>query len=325
MCDEARAWMPATYAINASHVPLRACFDAPCAGETEMRCTARDVVSLLVSILGPLLETVLDRVCPALFERAHSRREFIVLSGTGSEGKSLLFALLRLVAPALVVKAEALCVGGRGLCGNNESWFRAKEAAIVVTEEVDGVLDGNAYKDLSGGNGVSISCSKKYGHEIETKFCGLVVLLTNSRLTFRPLDGALAGRMIVGRMPSKFVRSASEAKAAYGEKAHVKVYAAFEDEQHVQRLFETDARYRAALMACLYSHYRRRRGQYAPLDARYDAKPEYVAECASGTPTGMFDAFWTVDPTAGRTPRSAKDMYEEMRSELSLAGGARPI
>jgi hypothetical protein len=30
------------------------------------------------------------------------------------------------------------------------------------------MLDGNAYKDLSGGNGVSISCSKKYGHEIET-------------------------------------------------------------------------------------------------------------------------------------------------------------
>jgi hypothetical protein len=42
-----------------------------------------------------------------------------------------------------VVKAEALSVGGRGLTGNNESWFRAKEAAIVVTEEVDGVLDGN--------------------------------------------------------------------------------------------------------------------------------------------------------------------------------------
>jgi hypothetical protein len=127
--------------------------------------------------------------------------------------------------------------------------------------------------------------------------------------------------MIVGRMPSKFVRSAAQAKAAYGEKAHVKVYAAFEDEQHVQRLFETDARYRAALVACLYSQYHRRKGQYAPLDARYDAKPEYLAECASSTPTGMFDAFWIVDPAAVRVPRSAKDMYEEMRLELSSAGG----
>ena len=61
---------------------------------------------------------------------------------------------------------------------------------------VDGVLDGNAYKELSGGNGVTISCSRKYGHEIETKFSGLVVLLTNNRLNFKPLDGALAGRML---------------------------------------------------------------------------------------------------------------------------------
>jgi hypothetical protein len=187
LLDEARQWMPATYAMNTDGVALRERFMQPSSAETELQCVARDVVSLLMCILGPLLDTVFDRICPALFERAHRRCEFIVLSGTGTEGKSLLFALLRLVAPALVVKAEALAVGGRGLCGNNESWFKAKDAAIVVTEEVDGILDGN---------GVSISCSKKYGHEIETKFCGLIVLLTNSRLNFRPLDGALVGRML---------------------------------------------------------------------------------------------------------------------------------
>jgi hypothetical protein len=324
-CDGAREWMPKTYAINARHVPLRSSFEQPREGETELQCVARDVASLLESILGPVRDTVLDRICPALFERAHSRREFIVLSGTGSEGKSLLFALVRLVSPALVVKAEALCVGGRGLSGNNESWYKAKEAAIVVTEEVDGMLDGNAYKDLSGGNGVSISCSKKYGHEIETTFGGLVVLLTNNRLNFRPLDGALAGRMIVVRMPSKFVRSALEAKEAFGEKAHVKVYAAFEDEQYVLRLFKTDSRYKAALVAYLYAHYSRRKGQYAPLDARYDAKPEYVAECASSTPTGMFDSFWRVDPAAVSIPRSAKDMYQEMKGELPASAGGEQL
>ena len=35
---------------------------------------------------------------------------------------------------------------------------------IAVSEEVDCMLDGNAYKDLRGSNGISISCSKKYGH-----------------------------------------------------------------------------------------------------------------------------------------------------------------
>jgi len=314
--DGQRAWMPATYAINASHVPLRTHFEPPSEGETELQCVARDVVSLLHSILGPLRETLLDRICAAFFERAHSRREFIILSGTGSEGKSLLFALLRLVAPALVVKAEALSVGGRGLTGNNESWFRAKEAAIVVTEEVDGVLDGNVYKDLSGGNGVSISCSKKYGHEIETTFRGLVILLTNSRLDFKPLDGALADRMLVARMPSKFVRSAAQAKAAYGEKAHVTVYAAFEDEQYVQRLFETDMRYRAALVACLFAHYRVRRGQYQPLDARYDGKKEYISQCSSNTPAGMFDACWRVDAASANEGRTAKDMLDIMKERV---------
>jgi hypothetical protein len=115
-------------------------------------------------------------------------------------------------------------------------------------------------------------------------------------------------------MPSKLVRSADGAKAAYDEKAHVKVYAAFEDEQYVQRLFETDARYRAALVACLYAHYRRRKGQYAALDARDDAKPEYVAECASSTPTGMFDSFWRVDPAFASEGRSAKEMFDEMKA-----------
>ncbi|KAJ1630926.1 hypothetical protein T492DRAFT_870775 [Pavlovales sp. CCMP2436] len=169
--------------------------------------------------------------------------------------------------------ARRSAVGGRGLSGNNESWERAKGAAIVVTEEVDGILDGNAYKDLSGGNGVSICCSKKYGHEIETKFCGLVVLLTNSRLDFKPFDEALSDRIIAGRMPSKF--------AAYGQKAHVKVYAAFEDEQYVQGLFDTDPRYLAAIVAALYAHYRQRTGQYAQLDARYDGKKEYSAQFAA--------------------------------------------
>jgi hypothetical protein len=116
------------------------------------------------------------------------------------------------------------------------------------------------------------------------------------------------------------VRSADGARAAYGEKAHVKVYGAFQDEQYVQRLFETDARYRAALIACIYGHYRRRKGQYDTLDARYDAKPEYVAECASSTPTGMFDSFWKVDDKAPHISRSAKDMFEEMRLELSTKG-----
>lgn len=323
--DHVGEWMPQTYAINTSHVPPRSRFEPPRAGETELQCIARDVASLLVSILGPLHDTVLDRICPALFERVHSTREFIVLSGTGSEGKSLLFALLRLVAQALVVKADALCVGGRGLCGNNESWYKAKGAAIVVTEEVGGTLDGNVYKDLSGGNGVSISCSKKYGHEIETKFGGLVVLLTNNRLDFKPLDGALADRMIVARMPSKFVRSAAKAKAAYGEKAHVKVYAAFGDELYVERLFETDPRYRAALVAYLYAHYCKRKGQYAPLDVRYDAKPEYVAECASSTPTGMFDMFWVVDQAASGISMSAKDMFQGMRNELALSSSTLPL
>jgi len=238
-----------------------------------------------------------------------------VLSGTGKEGKSLLFALLRLAAPALVVKAEALTFGGRGLNGNNESWHRAKDAAIVVTEEVDGVLDGNAYKELSGGNGVTISGSRKYGHEIATKFSGLVVLLTNNRLNFKPLDGALAGRMLAMQMPSKFVCSAAEAKAAHGEKAHVKVYAAFADDAYVQRLFEEDARYRAALVACLYAHYRSRRGQYAPLDQLYDITGCYVAECAANTPSGMFDSFWSVAPDSARG-WTAKQMFEVMQQHV---------
>jgi hypothetical protein len=146
LLDEAREWIPETYAINTRSVPLCERFEPPVGRETELQCVARDVVSLLMCILGPLLDTVLDHICPALFERAHRRREFIVLSGTGTEGKSLLFALLRLVAPALVVKAEALAVGGRGLGGNNESWFKAKEAAIIVTEEVDGMLDGGDHR-----------------------------------------------------------------------------------------------------------------------------------------------------------------------------------
>jgi hypothetical protein len=207
LLDKEPQWMPKAYVINTSGVPLplRERVEPPGGRETELQCVARDVVSLLASILSPLLYTVLDRICPALFERAHRRRELVVLSGTGTEGKSLLFALLRLVALAHVVKAEALAVGGRSLGGNNESWFKAKEAAIVVIEEVDGILNGNAYKDLSGGNGVSISCSKKYGHGIETKFCGLVVLITNSRLNFRPLHAAIADRMLFARMRSKCV------------------------------------------------------------------------------------------------------------------------
>jgi hypothetical protein len=105
---------------------------------------------------------------------------------------------------------------------------------------------------------------------------------------------------------------------------HVKAYAAFEDEQYVQRLFETDALYRAALVTCLYAHYRRRKGQYAPLHADYDAKPEYVVECASSTPTGIFDSFWKVDDKAPHVSRSAKDMFEEMRLELSAKGEQLP-
>mmetsp|Transcript_17284 Transcript_17284/g.43015 ORF Transcript_17284/g.43015 Transcript_17284/m.43015 type:complete len:685 (-) Transcript_17284:223-2277(-) len=307
------AWMPPTYAVNARHVALRSRFEPPGAGETELQCIARDVVALLQAIFGPLRDTVLDRVAPAFFERKHNFREFIVLTGAGAEGKSLLFALLRLVAPALVVKAEALVVGKRGLSGNNESWERAARAAIVVTEEADGMLDGNAYKELSGGNGVSISCSRKYAHDIETKFRGLVVLLTNSRLDFKPFDGALADRLLAMRMPSKFVRTPDQARAAYGQKAHVKVYAAFENEQYVQALFEKDHRYRAALIAALYAHYRARKGQYAALDPLYDGKQEYAAECASTTPAGAFDAFWRVDKCAEKEGRTATELFNEMK------------
>mmetsp|Transcript_17289 Transcript_17289/g.43031 ORF Transcript_17289/g.43031 Transcript_17289/m.43031 type:complete len:168 (+) Transcript_17289:138-641(+) len=114
-------------------------------------------------------------------------------------------------------------------------------------------------------------------------------------------------------MPSKFVRSAEQAKAAYGQKAHVKVYAAFEDEQYVQGLFDTDPRYLAAFVAALYSHYCQRTGQYAQLDARYDGKNEYSAQCASSTLAGAFDGYWRVDAAAAREGRTAKEMFNEMK------------
>lgn len=88
----------------------------------------------------------------------------------------------------------------------------------------------------------------------------------------------------------------------------------------MQRLFETDARYGVALIACLYANYRQRKGLYAPLHSDYDVKPKYVAECASSTPMEMFDSLWKFDDKARHVSRSSKDMFEEMSLELSAKG-----
>mmetsp|Transcript_13464 Transcript_13464/g.31555 ORF Transcript_13464/g.31555 Transcript_13464/m.31555 type:complete len:124 (+) Transcript_13464:953-1324(+) len=118
-------------------------------------------------------------------------------------------------------------------------------------------------------------------------------------------------------MPSKFVRSAEQAKAAYGQKAHVKVYAAFTDEQYVQGLFDTDPRYLAALVAALYAHYCKRKGQYAMLDARYDGKKEYISQCSSSTPASASTPNWRVDASAAQEGRSVKEMFNKMKVAAS--------
>jgi hypothetical protein len=64
--------MPKTYAINTSGVTLSEGFVPTSGGETELQCVARDVASLLESLFRRVRrDTVLDRIFPALFKRAH--------------------------------------------------------------------------------------------------------------------------------------------------------------------------------------------------------------------------------------------------------------
>jgi hypothetical protein len=296
-------WMPPTIPINARTVVTRRAFDSG--------SRIKDMIILFKTIFGPLYNTVLDRVAPAIFEREHGRREFLVLSGKGKEGKSLFASLLKMLFKSLVVPAEALKVGARGLTGNNESWHKAKDAAIAITEEVAGKLDGNAYKELSGGNGVSISCSLKYGHEIESIFRGLIILLTNNDLEFEPFDDALKRRLVAVQMPSKFVSDASELPEAYGSKAYVRVYAAFAEDKYVEKTIAADDLYKCAILAVLRAHYELRKGQYAQVESLYDLSDNYAAQNSGNTPHCQWLSFWEPDPRDCEE-RTCKELYDIM-------------